>query len=517
MLGWRKRNDGFEWREYVRTTILVRRKQRRDRIGEAGKAAIDNLKAAGQRGAAAGAESAMALGRGAVHVGQQGAKVGAEGAKAFGRGAVNVGQQGAKLSAEGARLGAHGAMAFGRGAAQYGQRAALLGAAGARQAASKARDATPVVGDWLQRFGAGLIAAAAYVWAVVRTVAGIAADYIGPPLQPVGRYLRAPGVRNILLAVGLVALAGGIIRANANGFERDTVIALAIGGVALGALALAHLALGLPDRMTSSFAAFSTNLRRPIAGAGQRPWVQGSLGALVLALLAVGSIWAWFGSNPAPATKNARQTRHETTSTGALPAADLSGRATAISGDTLRVGSRQLRLAGIEAPELYQSCTGADGRAWACGDSARQGLARLLRAGNVSCDVSAGDGDDAVGSCRLGERDVAAELVRDGFAFGETGIFAPYRGEEEAARSARRGIWAGEATRPADYRARRWEEAQRNSPDGCPIKGSVRGGRRYYVVPWARDYDRVRVPRGGRWFCSEAEAQEAGFKPSGNS
>ena len=35
MLGWRKRNDGFEWREYVRTTILVRRKHRRERVGEA--------------------------------------------------------------------------------------------------------------------------------------------------------------------------------------------------------------------------------------------------------------------------------------------------------------------------------------------------------------------------------------------------------------------------------------------------------------------------------------------------
>ena len=28
-LPWRRRNDGFEWREYVRTTILVRRGDRR--------------------------------------------------------------------------------------------------------------------------------------------------------------------------------------------------------------------------------------------------------------------------------------------------------------------------------------------------------------------------------------------------------------------------------------------------------------------------------------------------------
>ena len=47
MFGWRKRNDGFEWRDYVRTTILVRRKKRRDRVGEAANAAVENLKAAG--------------------------------------------------------------------------------------------------------------------------------------------------------------------------------------------------------------------------------------------------------------------------------------------------------------------------------------------------------------------------------------------------------------------------------------------------------------------------------------
>ncbi len=92
MFGWRKRNDGFEWRDYVRTTILVRRKKRRDRVGEVRKAAVENLKAAGQRGAAAGAEGAKAMGRGAVHAGQQGAMMGAAGAKRMGLGAVHYGQ-----------------------------------------------------------------------------------------------------------------------------------------------------------------------------------------------------------------------------------------------------------------------------------------------------------------------------------------------------------------------------------------------------------------------------------------
>ena len=53
MFGWYKRNDGFEWREYVRTTILARRRDRRERVGRAAKDAVQNLKTPGTRGATA--------------------------------------------------------------------------------------------------------------------------------------------------------------------------------------------------------------------------------------------------------------------------------------------------------------------------------------------------------------------------------------------------------------------------------------------------------------------------------
>lgn len=44
MFGWRRRNEGFEWREYVRTTILVRRADRQKRVEEAREAAIEKVK-----------------------------------------------------------------------------------------------------------------------------------------------------------------------------------------------------------------------------------------------------------------------------------------------------------------------------------------------------------------------------------------------------------------------------------------------------------------------------------------
>ena len=267
MLGWRKRNDGFEWRDYVRTTILVRRKKRRDRVGEAANAAVENLKAVGIRGAAAGAGGAKAVGRGAVNVGQQGAVMGAAGAKAVGRGAVHYGYQGA-----------------------------VMGVAGAKFAAGKLRAGVPVAGSYLQRFGAGLIAAIAYVFAVLRTIAGIIGDYLGPAFAPLGRVLRQPTIRMPLLIAGAVALAGGIIRAYANGFERDTWIALLIGIGLLGALTLAH-AGGVPAWLSSPVAAASGRLSGGMRSVAGRPLVQGIFAAAVLALLVTGAVMAWRSSS----------------------------------------------------------------------------------------------------------------------------------------------------------------------------------------------------------------------------
>src|SRR5262249_19206926 len=133
----------------------------------------------------------------------------------------------------------------------------------------------------------------------------------------------------------------------------------------------------------------------------------------------------------------------------------------------------------------------------------------------VSCSLSGSDaGGRTLGRCTAAQKDVAAELVRQGHVFAEGGILARYAGEEREARAAKAGMWGGDVERPADDRAKLWEDAKRRSPDGCPIKGQVSGAGRFYVLPWSPDYERARVQsgRGERWFCSEQEALSAGFK-----
>ncbi len=102
-----------------------------------------------------------------------------------------------------------------------------------------------------------------------------------------------------------------------------------------------------------------------------------------------------------------------------------------------------------DAPEYRQSCTDGSGRQVACGREARRALAALLERGAVSCDIGKVDRyGRGLARCRQGDSDINATLVRQGHAVSYGG----YRGEEEEARAARRGIWALSFERPETWR-----------------------------------------------------------------
>jgi hypothetical protein len=52
------------------------------------------------------------------------------------------------------------------------------------------------------------------------------------------------------------------------------------------------------------------------------------------------------------------------------------------------------------------------------------------------------------------------------------------------------------------------------APGGCAIKGNISGSGRIYHLPGQENYDATGIneARGERWFCSEAEAQAAGWR-----
>jgi endonuclease YncB( thermonuclease family) len=128
----------------------------------------------------------------------------------------------------------------------------------------------------------------------------------------------------------------------------------------------------------------------------------------------------------------------------------ITGAAEPIDGDSLRVGGTEVRLKGIDAPELMQTCI-VSRRESACGRDARAHLRRFTASGLVSC---VGDGRDRYGRvlavCRVRGIDINAAMVRDGHAV----AFGAYDAEEADAKAGYRGIWSGTFERPRDWRAR---------------------------------------------------------------
>jgi hypothetical protein len=95
-----------------------------------------------------------------------------------------------------------------------------------------------------------------------------------------------------------------------------------------------------------------------------------------------------------------------------------------------------------------------------------------------------------------------------------------YSSAEREAKASARGIWIGEFENPWDWRNKKVRQPRRESKkqvNDCRIKGNISSrGERIYHVPGGQFYDRTRIDvvKGERWFCSEAEAQSAGWRRS---
>jgi endonuclease YncB( thermonuclease family) len=131
------------------------------------------------------------------------------------------------------------------------------------------------------------------------------------------------------------------------------------------------------------------------------------------------------------------------------PAPTLTGQASAIDGDTLRLSGERVRLAAVDAVEMDQVCTEPGGREWPCGYAATAELARLVKARQTRCVGRSWDRyGRLVARCEVDTLDLGATMAREGYAIAD----AEYRREEAEARAAKRRIWGGSFERPADWR-----------------------------------------------------------------
>lgn len=147
-------------------------------------------------------------------------------------------------------------------------------------------------------------------------------------------------------------------------------------------------------------------------------------------------------------------------------AADIiRGRASVIDGDTLEIAGKRLRLHGIDAPESKQLCKDGQGIQYRCGQRAALALADKIGSGPVACQARDTDRyNRIVAICSQKGINLNAWMVEEGHALAYRHYSKDYVPQEEAARAAKRGIWSGSFTPPADYR-RGGDKVSETSPD----------------------------------------------------
>jgi endonuclease YncB( thermonuclease family) len=94
------------------------------------------------------------------------------------------------------------------------------------------------------------------------------------------------------------------------------------------------------------------------------------------------------------------------------------GGARVIDGDTIDIAGARIRLKGIDAPELEQTCTDRRGEEWACGKAATRELRAHVQRQELTCDTRGLDQYRRVlAICSLPDgTDINAWMVRQGWA-----------------------------------------------------------------------------------------------------
>ena len=184
-----------------------------------------------------------------------------------------------------------------------------------------------------------------------------------------------------------------------------------------------------------------------------------------------------------------------------------------IDGDTIEIeGGERIRYIGIDTPETVDprkpvQCFGIEA-------SAKN--KELIEGKMVRLEKDITDRDRYNRLLRyvyVGDTFINLELVKQGFAYSYS--YPPdikyqdqFLNPQQEAREASRGLWAA-----------CFSDSSETPNDSYLIKGNISfSGEKIYHLPGCGSYSKTQIneARGEKWFCTEAEAQAAGWRKALN-
>lgn len=133
----------------------------------------------------------------------------------------------------------------------------------------------------------------------------------------------------------------------------------------------------------------------------------------------------------------------------------FSGKVFVIDGDSIKVGSNEVRLFGIDAPEFKQKCFNAKNEEYACGRASFE-FTRKLAGGKIAeCVYAEKDKYDRyLGKCSVEGVSINEEIIKNGMAviYNFTESDEKMDALEATAEEKKLGIWQGAFQLPKNYR-----------------------------------------------------------------
>ena len=138
-----------------------------------------------------------------------------------------------------------------------------------------------------------------------------------------------------------------------------------------------------------------------------------------------------------------------------------------LSGTTFVMNGMTLKLYGVDAPDMSQTCLTKRSESYKCGKNAKKKLEKLLLNKQISCQLIFPYATSKYYTiCEIQGYDVGSTMVSVGWAVADRNVSDVYIPYENQARKKNEGLWSGKFVAPWEYRRNKMGQDKINEKNG---------------------------------------------------